>query len=242
MNRDERRGRARAEPPRVRELDGLRAILPRDPDGGGTWIAVNEAGLSLSLLNDHSVQPAEPLEGWISRGQLVLQLAGLDTALEVTQHLAAESLERFRPFQLLTLGPSGEALLHRWNGSVLLTSRPQGPLSSSGYDSAGALEARTVLWTETLAASEGDWTEALPRFHRSHAPERGALSPCMHRAEASTVSLAVVVVTQERVSMAYADGPPCRTELGTALILDRRPRRSIDPSASVDFTAPRRAR
>ena len=89
--------------------------------------------------------------------------------------------------------------------------------------SAGALSARRRLLGDLLTAEEGRWAEVLPAFHRSHEPQRGALSPCMHREEATTVSLTVIEVSARVVSMAYAAGPPCRTELGPPRRLERVP-------------------
>jgi hypothetical protein len=46
-NRDEKFTRATAEPPTayVSAQTGLRFLSPRDPDGGGTWLTVNELGM-----------------------------------------------------------------------------------------------------------------------------------------------------------------------------------------------------
>ncbi len=51
FNRDEQKGRAIANPPAVFDREGTRYMMPVDPDGGGTWIAMNQHGLSLCLLN-----------------------------------------------------------------------------------------------------------------------------------------------------------------------------------------------
>ena len=50
-NRDEKRTRAIAQPPRVRRHFGVRYLAPTDTDHGGTWIAVNEYGIAACLLN-----------------------------------------------------------------------------------------------------------------------------------------------------------------------------------------------
>jgi len=50
-NRDELRTRAIALPPTIQTFGERRAILPTDPDSGGTWIAVNDAGVVFTLLN-----------------------------------------------------------------------------------------------------------------------------------------------------------------------------------------------
>src|SRR3954464_8626826 len=50
-NRDERRTRAAAHPPRTWPTEVSWATYPRDPVSGGTWIGVNDDGLVIALLN-----------------------------------------------------------------------------------------------------------------------------------------------------------------------------------------------
>jgi hypothetical protein len=50
-NRDERVARPVAAPPARVVVGGVDAIFPIDPQSGGTWIGVNEAGLAIALLN-----------------------------------------------------------------------------------------------------------------------------------------------------------------------------------------------
>ena len=49
FNRDDQRSRLPAIPPKVNQ--NLNAIYPVDPQGEGTWFAVNQQGLTLALLN-----------------------------------------------------------------------------------------------------------------------------------------------------------------------------------------------
>src|SRR6185312_11981515 len=50
-NRDERHTRRPAQAPTVRQNGGVRFIAPIDGEEGGSWIGVNEFGLTLCLLN-----------------------------------------------------------------------------------------------------------------------------------------------------------------------------------------------
>lgn len=50
-NRDEQRTRPAGLPPIVRTIGGRRVACPIDPESGGTWIGVNDAGLVFALLN-----------------------------------------------------------------------------------------------------------------------------------------------------------------------------------------------
>src|SRR5206468_9651830 len=56
-NRDELRSRAPGLAPEVRGFGSRRAMMPIDPVSGGTWIAVNDAGLAMTLLNANFAQP-----------------------------------------------------------------------------------------------------------------------------------------------------------------------------------------
>ena len=69
-NRDERHTRPSAHPPSIARAGGALALMPIDPQGGGTWIAGTSAGLVFALLNaageSRAVAP--------SRGRLILEL------------------------------------------------------------------------------------------------------------------------------------------------------------------------
>ncbi|RZW26226.1 MAG: hypothetical protein EX260_01565, partial [Desulfobulbaceae bacterium] len=74
FNRDESIRRSVAEPPAARKQDGLVHLSPHDPDGGGTWIFANRAGLIGCLLNNYQA-PFKALQP-VSRGLLLRSLAG----------------------------------------------------------------------------------------------------------------------------------------------------------------------
>lgn len=236
VNRDELRSRPPARPPVPAERDGARYLAPEDTAAGGTWVTVNELGLALSLLNREWPDAVDAGDGaerhstsrFTSRGALVRALAGADSLDSVTASLAASDLAPYQPFTLLALAPGVAPRLAWWDGLALTVSPspPMPPLASSSPQP-DVLAVRRALWRETAAAAAaGDdprrrRTAALA-FHRSHRPARGASSPCMHRPEARTVSLCHVRVDADRVSMAYAAGPPCRHRLGAPSTLARR--------------------
>ncbi len=47
-------------------------------------------------------------------------------------------------------------------------------------------------------------------FHRSHMPERGAYSVCMHRDDAETLSFTHIHVTHADAKLRYYPAAPCR--------------------------------
>ena len=59
-------------------------------------------------------------------------------------------------------------------------------------------------------------------LHRSHRPEAGPLSVCMHHELAGSVSLTRVDVTAGEVTLTYTPGPPGETPAGPAITLRRR--------------------
>ena len=80
---------------------------------------------------------------------------------------------------------------------------------SSGQSDELASEIRGRTFVESCANPAADSIEWLREMHRSHAPERGAFSVCVHRPDARTVSYTEVLVSQTIVSVNYTDESPC---------------------------------
>src|SRR5437867_8442922 len=99
MNRDEKRARTVALPPAVFSCGSRRAIYPRERNGG-TWLAANDAGLCLALINWHTIE-REPKEKSESRGRIIPALADAAEMRAVVHRLATTSLLNSRPFRLL---------------------------------------------------------------------------------------------------------------------------------------------
>lgn len=212
MNRDESLQRAAANPPALFTRDCL-ALYPTEP-AGGSWVGVNEAGLTAALINWYAVM-RRPGSGRVSRGIIVptvLRAAELDAALRA---LATVTLADVAPFRLL-LFASGErrACELRWDQRTLdeipHTWTPQ-HWFSSGYDEPRAQDERLRVAREKWSKPEAGRLPWLRRLHGSHEPARGPFCFCMHRKDAATVSYTEIVVTRRAATMRYHDGPPCRT-------------------------------
>ena len=227
FNRDERRDRPLAQPPRVRRPEaGLPFIAPRDPAGGGSWLALNTAGLCLGLLNLYEAEAGVPdRDASFSRGRLVWQLAGSQEVGQVREGLQRIlERERLRPFQLLVA--QGGALrrvdLWRWDGRALLESdlMAEVPLLSSSSHRPAAVVAGRRMLHDAVAGPAGLASADRFVFHRSHLPRRGPWSVCMHRPDARTVSYSQLRASGSGISFRYAAGAPCRSALGPALRLE----------------------
>ncbi len=211
MNRDEKFTRSTALPPAIVDLADRRAIFPREPEGG-TWIAANDAGVCLALINWHRIE-CEPVGSMISRGPVVRKLAGKSSIREIAAALAALPLNRLRPFRLIAIIPSEQRVTEwRWDRNRLFAHKrawERRHWFSSGLDEPKAeLERGRVCDYAQRQRSIGSLSW-LRRLHRSHSPERGPFSICMHRPDAATVSYTEVAVSKRRATMRYKSGPCC---------------------------------
>src|SRR5205823_1452898 len=90
---------------------------------------------------------------------------------------------------------------HRWKSQQWI---------SSGFDERTAQHVRGKTFRRAerqYSAGSLDW---LRRLHRSHSPQAGPFSTCMHRADAATVSYTEVAVSSRHATMRYHAGAPCK--------------------------------
>ena len=231
FNRDESRRRAVARPPERLELEGVCVLAPVDADAGGTWIGVNEFGLALGLLNAPSEREPDARTapaGARSRGLLVRELLAARDARAALARLARATLAQYRGFTLALFEPGREPFVRAWDGRELAAREARVPLSSSSLDRERAQAERDGTLTRLLGG-RAPRRELLERFQASHEPERGPWSPCMHRADAATVSASQVRVDARAVALRQAPGPPCTAAFGPWLELERA--KPVEPGA-----------
>jgi hypothetical protein len=195
----------------------MRFLAPIDGDFGGTWIAVNEFGLSLALLNRGAASTAQ-----LSRGLMVMNLIAVPSLVDVAERFATSNLSDFAPFTLLGLAPGLPAALFAWDGrerEVVADANQYMPLVSSSVDPEACESRRRATLERIRAKSPALGPGALLAFHRSHAPVAGVHSVCMHRDDAQTVSFTWVTVEGGGANMYYAAGSPCRSLAGESLSL-----------------------
>lgn len=201
-NRDEKKTRRPALPPRVSSREGVRFLAPVDGDFGGTWIAVNEFGVSVCLLNGKSSKPAANRP---SRGLLPLELTPARSAREALDRLKKMDMATFAPFTLAILDRCSRGNIAEWHGTGDLKVREEDsglPLTSSSFDP----DRVRALRAREFARARGSLLE----FHKSHANGPSAYSTCMHRPDAETVSFSRLCVTPFEASISHSPGSPCR--------------------------------
>jgi len=123
-------------------------------------------------------------------------------------------LNRINPFRLIGIYPATSEIIEwRWNLKNLVRKNHRWKAQqwiSSGFDEPTAQRIRGrafAIAQHQRSAGSLDW---LRRLHRSHSPETGPFSICMHREEAATVCYTEVAVSAQSVVMRYHSGAPCR--------------------------------
>lgn len=224
MNRDEKLTRPTGLPPRKKIMDGRAVISPSEP-GGGTWIAVNDHGVTLALINWYSIK-ARVDRNAFSRGEVVNSASAAISSGSADTALHALPLNRINPFRLVGVFPAtGEIVEWRWNLKQLVRKNHRWKTQqwiSSGFDEPAAhrVRGRTFrLAQKQKSAGTLDW---LRRLHRSHAPAAGPCSMCMHRADAATVSYTEISVSAPVAAMWYHAGAPCHNFERSFLVFGRR--------------------
>lgn len=211
MNRDEKLTRVIGRPPKRSRREGRAVLCPSEP-GGGTWIVVNDGGTTLALINWYSVT-ARVVQTGVSRGEVVNAVSAAISPAAAETILRAMPLLRINPFRLIGIFPATHAVIEwRWNLKQLVRKRHRWTTQqwiSSGCDEPAAQRVRGRTFRQMLQQPSAGRTEWLRRLHRSHAPQAGPFSTCMHRAEAATVSYTEVVVSSDRATMRHHGGAPC---------------------------------
>jgi hypothetical protein len=211
-HRDERRARPLALPPRRTTRGRHWADYPIDPQGGGTWIGTNEAGLALVLLNrsggdtesarsgDGAEPPARP-----SRGSLIpalLHCANLDTLI---RHVTDLELRRFAPFRLVAIARRCVAVIDHGPGALSVGRAPLvRPLfftsSSLGDDLA---DAHRRPWFDRLVLDAPDAIEGQRRLHDRGWTSDSRFGVLLSREGVRTVSRTIVDVRAGLARMRY---------------------------------------
>jgi hypothetical protein len=211
MNRDEKRSRAKGLPPAVRNINGRQVLYPSEPSGG-TWIALNEAGVSFALVNWYSVT-AKAKRDVVSRGAIIPSIGAADSAALTHARLSALPLDRINPFRLIGVFADSRGITEwRWDLRQLTLRHRSWRAQqwiSSGLDECKAQKVRSTTFRKALNQKSAGSLRWLRRLHRSHAPRSGPFSICMHREDAVTVSYTEIRSGRNRTTMRHINGAAC---------------------------------
>ena len=211
FNRDEQRSRSDALTPQVFQENNMDYVMPIDPVGGGSWISLNNNGISLCLLNYYQGETAP--SNALSRGLLIKKLAPCEHIDSIQEVLSNIELSRFAAFTLLIFHASGSVQNEgvygfRWDGRTFESINPSSPMISSSVDADNVIEHRLSVYKELT--NSGVNRQTLNQFHQHHHSKLGHRSPCMHRQDAQTVSFTHIIVSNKNNSLHYFPGSPCQ--------------------------------
>ncbi len=223
FNRDELNTRKIAFSPSQKSANSISYLSPTDADEGGTWIAVNQFGLSLFLLNFyHANFKIKDNFKFKSRGLIIPNLIDEKNVNLVLLRLQEFELSDYRPFVLGLMSPDHSVSTFSWNGTEKIVSKNVDlPLCSSSFKSLYVINSRTQRIQSEINSTNELTIDYFIDLHKSHFPDKSAFSICMHRDDAHTVSLSHIQVTDSKISFSYLPGNPCEGNFIPAVYLDR---------------------
>jgi hypothetical protein len=209
-NRDERRTRPVARPPRRWRVGARVAAFPTDPLGGGTWMGVNDAGVVLALLNaapaaapsDDGRSIARPR----SRGFVVRAMLEHGSALSIVEALSGFDPALFDPYRLVIVhGPTVTVASHDGHRLTMSQTPLADPMlfTSSSLGDALVEPPRRDLFERMVVHASERMLDAQARFHRHQWHDRPEISVHMQRADAMTVSRTLIDVTTRGRRLVY---------------------------------------
>lgn len=212
MNRDEKIARGAGTPAEMHEFDSTRAIYPNDGDGG-TWIAANEYGIGLALLNWNVMTPPGPAVKKQSRGRVIPALIDSRSLWDLHAVFDVSNFKGMMPFRLVGIFPSEQEIWEwRWDSKQLgfqahMWESRHWFSSSLSDDQAESL--RGAACRSAQHESDAGSVPWLRRLHASHGGGPGPFSLCVHREDVKTLSYSEVMVTAGHAQMSHFRGSPC---------------------------------
>jgi hypothetical protein len=198
-------------PPRVQTLGRRRAIFPVDPQGGGTWVGVNDRGLVVSLLNVHSLTSPRARGRLRSRGVIVNALLRCRTLVNAAETVTGLDPSTFQRFCVVMVHDGQIAVATSIGGDQIDCSleplcAPRLFTSSSLGDE--IVEApRRRLFDRLVVQSRSGWLPGQARFHDHQWSRRPEISVRMERHDARTVSRTTIDITGGIPRLLYETHP-----------------------------------
>jgi len=215
MNRDERIARGAGDPPEIHQPNDTTCMYPSD-GAGGTWIAANECGITLSLLNWNGLAPNGSVAAKMrSRGRVIPGLINSRSASELREASGISNFEGVLPFRLVGVFASEREIWEwRWDSTQLASRAHEWKLQhwfSSSLSDEQSASLRGAACRDALHELDAGSALWLRRLHASHAAGPGPFSLCVHRDDVETLSYTEVTVTPAHIQMGHSRGTPCTT-------------------------------
>lgn len=235
MNRDEKIARGAGLLPEIHEFDGTKALYPSDGDGG-TWLATNEYGIALALLNWNDITPyGTAATSRRSRGRVIPALIDSRSFSDLQEVFGVSNFKGMMPFRLIGVFPSEQEIWEwRWDSARLdfdVHAWEARHWFSSSLSDERAESLRGATCRVARHQSDAGSVRWLRRLHASHVG--GPFSLCVHREDVKTLSYTEVMVRSGSVSMCHFRGSPCAmnsansVEIEVERAVDRNPKNPV---------------
>lgn len=205
-SRDEQAERPPAILPQVYELNGRRVLFPKDPQAGGSWIAVNENGAAGVLLNGaiRAHQPERPYRK--SRGLILLDLISELSPADAFEEADFRGIE---PFTII-LFENKNLYSGKWDGRMkwlesLNAGKPAIWSSVTLYDPA-AVHQREAWFSTWLEANPYPGSLDIIHFHQKGGEGNSRNGIMMNReGQVFTNSISSLRISPETAAFRYLD-------------------------------------
>jgi uncharacterized protein with NRDE domain len=223
-NRDEFLARPTSPPAVIDRTHGI--FGGRDDVAGGTWLAVNRAGVVAALLNRRTADAPDPTRQ--SRGQLCLSMLRASSATGAMEVLRSERADAYNPFNLLVADREGGWIATNHRAEIAVRALAHGLHLVTNLDlndptcpriAASYRRFAAVLESGTPRPATEGFRERLHSVLASHDTELDPRSLetafgnslCLHSAQYGTRS-STLLFLDERGHWSYfhMNDPPCR--------------------------------
>ena len=218
-NRDESPKRKKALPPSIQIIENTSVLMPIDPQSGGTWLAANEHGIFLTLLNRNLIlsDGENRFVGNKSRGHIIPMFVGMDSAEDIAKKISDHSWNEYSFFRLIVLDQKNvyEIIHENIDQNPILRKHPRDTwpmiFSSSGLGDPIVEEPRRKLfdeWFSNIDLTDDQLAEKHDKFHCHSWEDKKHVSVCMQRDRAESISMTMTTIVSGQIHMSYRQGLP----------------------------------
>jgi uncharacterized protein with NRDE domain len=234
-NRDEHFDRPSAPPALLR--DELKMIAGKDLRAGGTWLGVNESGLTVAILNRRINGEMLPATAARSRGALCMELLHLRSAPAARQRIDADRY-RYNPFTIVFADKQNAYVAYNDESKIInqalqpglhvFSSAAEFELHSAKAERAHERFASLMNPPSEQSKQPMEWLAPLQSILSDHSLSDGSDNPgdaiCVHREASGTVSSSVIFLAQARgrFETFHCLGAPCRNSFDSEITLQVR--------------------
>jgi uncharacterized protein with NRDE domain len=231
-NRDEHYDRPSAQPSLLSSEP--KTIAGIDLRAGGTWLGVNEFGLTVGILNRRIDGTTLPATVARSRGLLCQELLKCKSAVAAAAFLTGHE-SRYNPFTLVFADDERAYMAYNEDPAIVtrelasglhvFSSASEVDLRSAKADRAHRLFAELANRKRNPEPEPQQFLQSLQKILADHALNDGSADPgdaiCVHRENSGTVSSSVIFYAKagRRFETFHCLGAPCQNPFGTSLAL-----------------------